>query len=63
MRKGEYEDRDVYEDHELNPRRPEERPAPRPDAEPHHPAQMRLFPEIAAAPRPDPDRLRRIAYL
>ncbi len=57
MRKGEYEDR------ELNPRQSEERPAPRPNAEPHHPTQMRLFPEIAAAPRPDPDRLRRIAYL
>ena len=57
MRKGEREDQ------EVGLRRSEERPAVRPTPEPHHPTQMRLFPEIVAAPRVDPGRLRRIAYL
>ncbi len=50
-------------DQGLGPRRTEERPAARPDPERHDPTQMRLFPELAAAPRIDPSRLRRIAYL
>ena len=50
-------------DQELGPRRTEERPAARPNPEPHIPTQMRLFPEMAPAPRVDPGRLRRIAYL
>jgi hypothetical protein len=57
MRKGERGEQ------ELGPRQAEERPAPRPNPETHHPTQMRLFPEIAAVPRLDPGRLRRIAYL
>ena len=57
MRKGERGEQ------ELGPRRTEERPASRPNPEPHHPIQMRLFPEMVAAPRVDPGRLRRIAYL
>ena len=57
MRKGERVDQ------ELAPRRAEERPAARPNPEPHIPTQMHLFPEMAPAPRVDPGRLRRIAYL
>ncbi|MFA5026495.1 MAG: hypothetical protein WC713_01360 [Candidatus Methylomirabilota bacterium] len=42
---------------------PVERKAdPRPDPDPARPVQMRLFP-VVVDPRPDADRLRRIAYL
>ncbi len=57
MRKGERGDQ------ELRPQQSEEQPTARPNPEPHPPTQMRLFPEMAPAPRIDPGRLRRIAYL
>ncbi|MBI4536344.1 MAG: hypothetical protein HY712_00130 [candidate division NC10 bacterium] len=47
---------------ELGTRRVEEPPAPPPRPE-RPPAQMRLFPEVTAVLRLDPNRLRRIAYL
>jgi hypothetical protein len=50
-------------DQEVRPERPDETPAPRRTPERPHPVQMRLFPEISATPRLDPDRLRRIAYV